>query len=46
MGYVGKVALAAHGIALLWLSVALMIPDRHFASGHGARRNTIGATPP
>ena len=26
MGYVGKVALAAHGIALLWLNVALMIP--------------------
>ena len=26
MGYVGKVALAAHGIALLWLNVALMVP--------------------
>ena len=26
MGYVGKVALAAHGVALLWLNVALMIP--------------------
>ena len=26
MGYVGNIALAAHGIALLWLNVALMIP--------------------
>jgi len=26
MGFVGKVALAAHGVALLWLNVALMIP--------------------
>jgi MATE family multidrug resistance protein len=26
MGYVGKVALAAHGVALLWLNVALMVP--------------------
>lgn len=26
MGYVGKVGLAAHGVALLWLNVALMIP--------------------
>ena len=26
MGYVGKVALAAHGIVLLWLNIALMVP--------------------
>lgn len=26
MGYFGKVALAAHGIVLLWLNIALMIP--------------------
>jgi multidrug resistance protein, MATE family len=26
MGYFGKVALAAHGIVLLWLSIALMVP--------------------
>ena len=26
MGYFGKVALAAHGIVLLWLNVALMMP--------------------
>lgn len=26
MGYFGKVALAAHGVALLWLNIALMIP--------------------
>lgn len=26
MGYVGKVQLAAHGIVLLWLNIALMVP--------------------
>jgi len=26
MGYFGKVALAAHGVALLWLNIALMVP--------------------
>jgi multidrug resistance protein, MATE family len=26
MGYFGKVALAAHGIVLLWLNIALMVP--------------------
>jgi MATE family multidrug resistance protein len=26
MGYFGKVALAAHGIVLLWLNIALMMP--------------------
>lgn len=26
MGYMGKVALAAHGIVLLWLNIALMVP--------------------
>ena len=26
MGYIGKVELAAHGIVLLWLNIALMVP--------------------
>lgn len=26
MGYVGKIALGAHGVALLWLNIALMVP--------------------